>query len=381
MGNYNSYKIDSNIQSGGMYSNNFVSLQNNIQKLVKKSQSNDSDTIGFNNSSMSTIDFNSMSEYKQNGGALDFLTVQPTRLRYAEPDLNFLQQNTFTKQANSESNMVFTEDGIQQLGLTSEANDSDIQFIRAIIDSYSKPTNTQNGGHNGGCGCGMTDDGFSATSANPVVTPKTNAVNYDILKGGDRFSSTSENQAFTPKNAINYDILKGGDGFSTTSEYQALTPKNAVNYDILKGGAVTEDKHKKHKKQDSSSSSDDDEDDDEESSSEDDEDFDTDSDDEEDDEDSESELKRMKRSSKSSSKSSSTSSSSDRHMSRSKKSKKGKKHMQSKKSKKHASSSQSGGSDSEIIIDAKYLYSSSNNFSGSDSSDYYGHFRNRTLVR
>ena len=51
MGNFNSYQFDGNNQSGAGYSDNFRDLQNNIQKLVKKSHNSaTTDTIAFNNS-------------------------------------------------------------------------------------------------------------------------------------------------------------------------------------------------------------------------------------------------------------------------------------------------------------------------------------------
>jgi hypothetical protein len=58
----------------------------------------------------------------------------------------------------------------------------------------------------------------------------------------------------------------------------------------------------------------------------------------------------------------------------------------SKKSKKirnvSSDSLQSGGTSSEIVIDTKYIYSSSNNFNVQEnSSDYFGHFRNRSMIR
>lgn len=302
MGNYNSYQSNRNNQTGGMYSDNFQQLQENIRNLVKNSNhSTVSETIAFNNSSVSSIDFDSIRDLHQSGGDMDFLTVKPKQ-RYVEPDLSFLKTSI---------------DNNNNAKLSVDSN-SDIKFVEELISNYSKQA--------GGCGCGLPNDGFSETSPftpQPVNVP---SPTFNILNGGAKKQS------------------------DTSDQFETETDDEDDNEDSL---------------------NDDDDDDD-------DEDTDDDDEDDEDDDTEDSGMERM------SNKSSSSNSSTDyeiRARSRVRANMNGVKKNHKKSKKQISSSSQNGGSDSEIIIDTKYLYSSTNNFTGSDSSDHYGHFRNRSVLR
>lgn len=334
MGNFNSYQIDTNnIQSGGFYTNNFRDLQANIQNLVKNSHATSTETLDFNNSSLSEIDFDTIRELQQNGGSLDYLTVKPTKKRYEEPDLTFLKPQ-FTKGGS------LTPKNTNNL--TSEANDSDIKFVEELINNYSK--------QEGGCGCGVQTNVFSETSD---VSPQPVVINQPN-------SSNSLNAPSKP------------------------TDQNLpTDYNILKGG-VKKNKHSSDDDEDFSTESDEydteDEDEDDDDDDDDDDEDDDDDDDETEDDETDDEDKMGRQINKSSTSTSSSSDTSNfsrkeilaRNLQR--------KNKNNKKDNKN-SSSQSGGSESEIVINTKYLYSSSNNFSGSDSSEYYGHFRNRTMLK
>lgn len=321
MGNFNSYQTGgNNIQSGAGYSDNFHELQNNIQKLVKKSQNSvTTDTIQFNNSSISEIDFDSVMELQQNGGSLDFLSVNPKK-RYVEPNLDFLKVSNNNNQENIND-------------LHSQASETDLHFIQNIIDNYS---NQYKGNQKGGCGCSATG-GISSTSPNPVTPDETKQnkqneqIEYDILKGGKKKKNKSK---------------------ESEDEYDSDTEESEDEYD-----------------EDDEDEDDDDDDDDEES-------------DEDDDDDHDMSRIKINKSSSSSSSSSSSGSESDSDSDQLATKELIARQKKQKKNKLNLDVSNTPSSGSEIIIDTKYLYSSSNEYGKSEnSSDYYGHFRNRTMLR
>lgn len=347
MGNSNSQEKQTNnvkntksIQCGAGYSNNSEELQYNIQKLVKSAKNyTASETIGFTRSSDSDIDFDSMREYQQNGGALDTLNVKPTRQRYLEKGLKQFNQKLSSQTTQSINH------------LKTDANTEDLSFLKGMIkDLESHKASHQH--QSGGCGCSTNNDPADQTTSDTSNTTQ-NIIDYDLIK---------------------HDPIKGG------SRHNKLA---------MRGG----------KKDESDGSEDDDDEshDDSESSSNDDdtETIDSDDDDNEDEDDEDEDEDSMEESGLSNDFKSSSSSyavttlSSDGAKKKAKKEKKSKAPKKTKKSKAHKKSHGrnylsdhiGGESSSEIVVDYKLVYSSDENaFHGSDeSSDQFRQYRNRNM--
>jgi|SaaInlStandDraft_6_1057023.scaffolds.fasta_scaffold48938_1 hypothetical protein len=332
MGNQNSNQTNKSLQNGSGYPNNVDDLQNRIENMIKRSNFDSQGTIGFNKNSITeTID--SMSELQQNGGSIDYLTNKTRRIRYANP----IAYSSITSYLD---NLVAPE----------HKNLLNVATLNNIMNER------QTGQSGGSCGC----------SGN--VSPSPNPVDYNILSGGgkkNKFVVTSDSSLDMRSSSFSE---LGNDDVNTTDDSDSVE--------------LTPEENDKTKIDDSDEESDDKESDD------------GNSDDEEDTKENKSPKRQMSRRRKAKDSSSSSSSSSvseveplgtDLNDSSSTSSTSfGTYSIEHRiKKSKHVSSddSQFGGDSSDVVIDTKFIYSSDSPFHGSESSEKYANFRNRTRLR
>jgi len=145
---------NNNSQSGSGYLSQEQYIKNTINNIV------DTETIGYNDSD-SDIDFESIKDLTQNGGAYDMPNVQPQRKRYTDNP---------PKVGGNKDDVI---------------NDQDYQIIMNMIKK-NETVPQQNGGsakcQTGGCGCSAGDP-ISPTSDDEDTDTSKNPVKFSSLKG------------------------------------------------------------------------------------------------------------------------------------------------------------------------------------------------------
>lgn len=332
MGNSNSQENQQyNKQRGAGYLDNNAELQRNIEKLIKASKTyTATDTIGFVRESESDIDFESMRELQQNGGSLDFLNVKPRRQRFNNVPVNSTKPIQTIK------------------SLKTDANTNDLAFLKSLPATQK-----------GGCGC-------NAGANDPVSDTSSDAINYDVMKGGKRKNLVGGND--------NESEEETDDSSSSSTEEENNSTSNTT--DATK---TTDDEPDGETVEEEEDEDDDDEDDDSGS------------------DDVESGSESAYSDSKTSSNNYLVISSQEGGKKSNKKEKKSKKTKSSKSKSKSSKLSKSkklsrnhlnehighDSSENDIVIDYKHLYSSEgDNFHESDeSNDQFGEYRNRNMFR
>ena len=382
MGNSSSHEKSNNSQKGG---DNFNDLQNKIQQLIKNTNTSQ-DTLNFNSSS--DIDFDSVVNQTQNGGALRKIVNDDSRY---ENIMEYLKQaggNNFDSFSSiNESDLSMLKNVIRNTNNDVFSATSAESFIgggnlsATSADSFNG-LNIVNGGS---LLLSATSDDIFIGGGNMSATSADSFNGLNIVNGGGNMSATSAD-SFNGLNIINggatllsatsadsFNIMNGGCGCSGNKNILlgsgntelSATSSNPVDYNILMGGGddstdstVSISKTTKSTDTDDSSSS---------------------------------------SSSSDTNTSSSSSSSSNTNTESTDATKSTKSTVSSKSSippnsgfgkkksrkNKHSEYISTGGStnSSEIIIDSKFLYSDNNSFYGSDEiSERYKSVKNRSMI-